>query len=262
MPELDVIRRADYTPSPFLVDNIELTFRLDVAISAEGKRLCETDAVLSIQPNPNVSSSDTDLVLNAEDLDLISVSINGIELPKNMFKYDASAEKLIVPAAAFPRGTAFTLATRVRCQPEDNLQLQGLFCSSGVFCTQCEAEGFRRITPCLDRPDILSRYRVRIEAPEEAVPVLLSNGNRLEAGTLAGEEGGARRHFAIFEDPHPKPSYLFALVAGRLWALEDEFVTRSGRRVGLSIYVDGGPEKVLGLLYFFFPGLPARRELR
>jgi aminopeptidase N len=131
----------------------------------------------------------------------------------------------------------FVLEVKTSCNPQANKALTGLYRSSGIYCTQCEAEGFRRITFFPDRPDVLSRYRVRIEADGEAAPVLLSNGNLVETGSL---EGG--RHFAVWEDPFPKPSYLFAMVAGDLALVEDHFVTRSGARVALRIYVEHGKE--------------------
>ena len=121
--------------------------------------------------------------------------------------------------------------------PAANTALEGLYQSGGMFCTQCEPEGFRRITWFLDRPDNLSVFTVRIEAAKEQYPVLLSNGNRLEAGDLPGG-----RHFALWHDPFPKPSYLFALVAGDLGSIHDRFTTMSGREVALAIYVEHGNE--------------------
>ncbi len=123
--------------------------------------------------------------------------------------------------------------------PTTNRQLSGLYRSSGVYCTQCEAEGFRRITYYYDRPDILSVYTVRIDAEREAAPILLSNGNPVEGGEVSGKAG---RHFAVWHDPHPKPSYLFALVAGSLGVVKDHFTTRSERPVDLAIYVEHGKE--------------------
>ncbi len=123
--------------------------------------------------------------------------------------------------------------------PTTNRQLSGLYRSSSVYCTQCEAEGFRRITYYYDRPDVLSVYTVRVEANEQAAPILLSNGNPADSGSV---EGKADRHFAIWHDPHPKPSYLFALVAGSLGVVKDHFTTQSGRPVDLAIYVEHGKE--------------------
>ena len=119
-----------------------------------------------------------------------------------------------------------------------NTELAGLYQSSGVFCTQCEAEGFRRITYFYDRPDVMTRYTVRVEANKASCPILLSNGNFQEGGDIAGTD----RHFAVWHDPHPKPSYLFALVAGDLAGVHDSFTTMSGKTVQLGIYVEKGKE--------------------
>ena len=140
-------------------------------------------------------------------------------------------EHLTIPAAP----DAFTLETEVEIDPEGNTALEGLYMSGGRFCTQCEAEGFRKITFFPDRPDVLARFTVRIEADKAAYPRLLSNGNLIESGELPGG-----RHFAVWNDPFPKPCYLFALVAGELDVLDDSFVTMSGRTVDLRIYVDPG----------------------
>jgi len=133
----------------------------------------------------------------------------------------------------------------VRIHPETNTSLEGLYVSGGMFTSQCEAVGFRRITFHPDRPDLLSRFRVRIEADQASCPVLLSNGNCMETGALPpapnseGAEASAR-HFAVWDDPFPKPSYLFALVAGQLEEVNDQFITRSGRRVQLRLHVEPG----------------------
>ena len=124
------------------------------------------------------------------------------------------------------------------CNPDANTALSGLYRSRGIWCTQCEAEGFRRITYYLDRPDILARFTTRIEADIDAAPVLLSNGNRRERGTL----DGGKRHYAIWVDPHPKPAYLFALVGGNLSSVASSFKTMSGKTVDLGIYVEPGKE--------------------
>ncbi len=132
---------------------------------------------------------------------------------------------------------AFTLEIVTEISPAANTALEGLYLAKGIFCTQCEPEGFRRITYFLDRPDVLSVYTTRIEAPKTTLPVLLSNGNLIESGDLGGG-----RHFAVWSDPFPKPSYLFALVAGDLGKIEDRFTTMSGRKVDLAIYVEHGNE--------------------
>jgi hypothetical protein len=139
-------------------------------------------------------------------------------------------EKDVVEIAG-PFPASFTLTTDSSIKPQDNTQLSGLYKSSGMYCTQCEAEGFRRITPMMDRPDVMAKYKVRIEAPKKECPVLLGNGNLVESGEL---ENG--RHFAVWEDPFPKPSYLFAVVAGDLGSIKDSFTTKSGRKVHLEIF--------------------------
>ncbi len=168
------------------------------------------------------------LKFNGERLKLISVSIDGRALPPGEYELDEEFLTLAAPPAAF------TLETEVEIDPEANKALEGLYVSAGRFCTQCEAEGFRKITFFPDRPDVLARFTVRIEA-EQVFPRLLSNGNLVEAGELPGG-----RHFAVWNDPFPKPCYLFALVAGELDVLEDAFVTMSGRKVTLRIFVDTG----------------------
>ena len=134
------------------------------------------------------------------------------------------------PIAAPPKDS-FTLEVTTLVNPEVNTALQGIYLSRGVYCSQCEAQGFRRITYFLDRPDVLARYRVRLEADVETAPVLLANGNPVERGTLADR----KRHYAVWHDPHPKPSYLFAIVGGDLAPVASTFATQSGREVNLRI---------------------------
>ena len=136
----------------------------------------------------------------------------------------------------------FTLETVTLCDPEANTALSGLYRSRDTYCTQCEPEGFRRITYFIDRPDALAVYTVRIEADAASAPVLLSNGNPVSAGAIPG----TGRHFAVWHDPHPKPSYLFALVGGNLARVPDSFTTASGREVALNIYVEPGKEDRCG----------------
>jgi aminopeptidase N len=182
-------------------------------------------ARLSVERSPGAAAS-APLVLNGEKLDLISAAIDGAPLDPSRYTLDERTMAIAGPPERF------LLETVTTCAPAANTALSGLYLSNGMFCTQCEAEGFRRITYFPDRPDVLARYDVRIEADAARYPVLLANGNPVETGTLA--DG---RHFARWSDPHPKPSYLFAMVAGDLVAVEDEFVTLSGRRVALKIYV-------------------------
>ena len=166
------------------------------------------------------------LILNGEALELLTVTINGVKVANDaMSVNDKTLTLEAVPAE-------FTLEIETSCSPEANTALSGLYLSNNMFCTQCEAEGFRRITYFPDRPDVLSVFSVRIEADKTAYPILLSNGNLTGSGDLA--EG---RHFAEWHDPHPKPSYLFALVGGELACVEDSFTTISGRDVALKVYV-------------------------
>src|ERR1700722_10665871 len=212
------IRLSDYTPPDFLVDEVHLDF--DLAPSRT-----RVKAKLAVTRN---GEHERPLKFNGERLKLISVAVDGPALKAT--EYEVDEEFLTIPGVP----AAFSLETEVEIDPEGNKALEGLYMSAGRFCTQCEAEGFRKITYFPDRPDVLARFTVRIEA-EQTYPRLLSNGNLVEAGELAGG-----RHFAVWNDPFPKPCYLFALVAGELDVLEDQIVTMSGRTVDLRIYVDTG----------------------
>ncbi len=212
------IALADYRPPAFLIDEVRLDFDLQPAATRVKARLV-------IRRNGERGEA---LKLNGERLKAISVTIDGRRLPAADYQVDA--EWLTIPGVP----DRFELETEVEIDPQGNTALDGLYMSAGRFCTQCEAEGFRKITWFADRPDVLARFTVRIEA-DRSFQRLLSNGNLLEAGETAGG-----RHFAIWNDPFPKPCYLFALVAGELDVLEDSFVTESGRLVALRIYVDPG----------------------
>jgi len=207
------IRREDYRPPDWLVPNVELEFDLGAERTLVRSRM-------SVARN---GAHDRPLRLDAEGLKLVELKVDGGEA-----QYSAQGHVLTVALG----GETATVETLVELTPSANTQLMGLYESGGILCTQCEAEGFRRITPFPDRPDVLSRYRVRMMADRGAYPVLLSNGDPVGAGEL---EGG--RHWAEWDDPFPKPCYLFALVAGDLAANRDSFVTRSGRRVDLGIWV-------------------------
>jgi aminopeptidase N len=220
-----VFRLEDYRPSSFLIPETDLTFRLAPEATIVVARL-------TIERRDE-TPVDTPLVLDGDGLALKALAIDGVEAAASAF----AATPDILTIAKPPLARRFTLTIETELAPAKNQALMGLYRSNRVYCTQCEAEGFRRITYFLDRPDVLSVYTVRIEAPRTEVPLLLSNGNRIEAGELAG--GG---HYAVWHDPFPKPSYLFALVAGDLGAVKDEFVTASGRRVELGIYVEHGKE--------------------
>ncbi len=212
------IRLVDYRPPAFLVDEVHLTFDLK-------PNATRVKARLSVRRNGEHTEP---LQFNGERLTAISVAIDGRVLAEAERTIDA--EYLTIPNAP----DAFTLETEVEVDPEANKALDGLYMSAGRFCTQCEAEGFRKITFWPDRPDVLSRFTVRVEA-DKGFHRLLSNGNLMEAGDLPGG-----RHFAIWNDPFLKPCYLFALVAGELDVLEDKLVTMTGRTVDLRIYVDPG----------------------
>jgi aminopeptidase N len=220
-----VFRLEDYRPAPYRIPEIGLAFDLNPTRTIV---VCE----LTVERSDGVDAA-TPLVLDGDGLDLAAVSLNGEPLEDNT--YVATPDRLTVHA--LPPEGRFRLTVTTRVDPSANQALMGLYRSNGVYTTQCEAEGFRRITYALDRPDVLSVYRVRIEAERAAAPLLLSNGNPVEAGELPGG-----RHYAVWDDPHPKPSYLFALVAGDLGAVTDRFVTMSGRAVELAIYVEKGKE--------------------
>ena len=161
---------------------------------------------------------------------LHSVYIDG-RLLDHGTEFEVDDSCLTILPSAIPASSTFSVQTRSETKPHENFQLSGLYKSSGMFCTQCEAEGFRRIAYHYDRPDIMAKYKVRIEADAAENPVLLSNGNKVAEGVLPGG-----MHYSEWEDPWPKPSYLFALVAGDLGVLRDTFTTMSGREVQLAIY--------------------------
>ena len=212
------IRLPDYRPPAYLIDEALLAFDLQ-------PNATRVKARLTVRRNGDHAAP---LRLNGERLKLISVAVDGRTLGPNARELDEAF--LTVPNVP----AAFVLETEVEIDPQNNKALEGLYMSAGRFCTQCEAEGFRKITYWPDRPDVLARFTVRIEA-DRKYGRLLSNGNLVEAGELAGG-----RHYAVWNDPFPKPCYLFALVAGELDMLDDQLVTASGRTVDLRIYVDPG----------------------
>ncbi|CBZ54394.1 hypothetical protein NCLIV_048240 [Neospora caninum Liverpool] len=228
--------RLDYKPPEFFIDFVDLDFDL-----YEDKT--KVTSILTIHRRPQTPP--TDLVLDGEDLDLESVELDGAALSlrsaetqkanqKAVYSLDVDG-RLVIPADLLPEDAEkkFKLKTVVYVNPKENLQLMGLYKSGALLVTQCEAEGFRRITYFLDRPDVMSLFKVRLAADEKTSPVLLSNGNLVQSGKVEGEEG---RHFAVFEDPFHKPCYLFALVAGDLKSIGDTFTTMSGRKVQVSIF--------------------------
>ncbi len=221
------IRLKDYRPSDFLIDHVDLDFALHPTQT-------KVRARMKVRPNPGARSNSHTLRLDGDQLTLDQVKLNGAVLDSSAFT--ASPNGLIVPH--LPSGP-FRLEIHTTVNPEANTALSGLYRSKGIYCTQCEAEGFRRITYFLDRPDVLATYTTRIEADADEAATLLSNGNPVERGTAAG----GKRHYAVWKDPHPKPSYLFALVGGNLSSIASTFRTASGRKVDLRIYVERGKEK-------------------
>jgi len=213
------VYRRDYTAFPWRVRQLDLQF--DIGDSLTGVR-----AALDLEiGRPGAGAQP--LELNGKDLELVAISIDGRELEAH--EYEISGETMRV--ADVPERCR--LETEVRIRPAENTALEGLYQSGAFLLTQCEAEGFRKITWFPDRPDVMSRYTVTIEADRARYPVLLSNGNAVASG-----EAGQGRHWVRWEDPFPKPSYLFALVAGDLAHIEDRFITRSGREVTLRVYVE------------------------
>ena len=217
------IRLKDYRQPDWLVETVALDFTLHPTET-------KVRATLKLKPNPD--SPAAPLVLDGDGLTLTSLKIDGADPGPD--SYLVTPDQLTIPQ---PPNGPFTLEIETLVDPTANTQLSGLYRSSGTWCTQCEAEGFRRITYFPDRPDVMAVYTTRIEADKSQAPVLLSNGNLVESGDLPGG-----RHFAVWQDPHPKPSYLFALVGGDLAHVEDTFRTLSGRNVTLRIYVEHGKE--------------------
>ena len=220
-----VFRLEDYRPSDYLIPQT----RLDFTLSPQSTRVVST---LTIERRPG-APLDAPLALDGDGLEFVSLEIDG--RASNLSDIEIAPDRLVLKTP--PAAERFTLRIETLVSPEANKALSGLYRSSGNYCTQCEAEGFRRITYYLDRPDVLSVYTVRIEADATEAPLLLANGNPGETGALPGG-----RHFAVWHDPHPKPSYLFALVAGDLALVEDRFTTASGRDVALGIYVEHGKQ--------------------
>ena len=220
-----VFRLEDYRPTDYAISHTELKFSLHPTNTVVSSKLFFKQR----ENTPN----GTPLVLVGDELKLLSVSINGKKL--NDADFAATPDLLTIHTP--PTGT-FTVEIETEINPQKNRQLMGLYLSNGVYCTQNEAEGFRRITYFYDRPDVLSIFKTRIEADKATAPILLSNGNLIESGDL---DGG--RHYAVWEDPHPKPCYLFALVGGQLDHLDDSFTTMSGRNVKLGIYVEKGKKQ-------------------
>ena len=221
-PNPKAILLRDYTPPAFLVDSIDL----DVDVR---EKQATIRSRLAVRRNPAAKDPPQALVLDGRHLELVSVAIDGRELAAGDYAVDDDHLKIAETPAAF------TLETVVRFDPWANTRLEGFYASKDGLFTQCEAQGFRCITYFIDRPDVMSRYSVTLHAERERFPYLLANGNQV----AKGEEGDGR-HWAKWEDPFPKPSYLFAMVAAKLDLLEESFTTRSGRKALLQVYVEPG----------------------
>ncbi|QKL08703.1 aminopeptidase N [Pseudomonas putida] len=219
-----VIYLKDYQAPEYLIDETHLTFEL-----FEDHTLVHAQLVM--RRNPARGAGLPPLELDGQQLELLRASLDDQELQPGDYRLDA--DSLTIQ----PKAERFTLDTSVKIHPESNTALEGLYKSGKMFCTQCEAEGFRKITYYLDRPDVMSTFTTTVIAEQHRYPVLLSNGNPIGSGPA--EDG---RHWATWEDPFMKPAYLFALVAGDLWCVEDSFTLQSGREVTLRIYVE--PENI------------------
>jgi aminopeptidase N len=223
-PPPQAVRLSEYLPPDFLIDTVDL----DVSLHRSRTRVL---ARLSVRRNPE-GRAEAPLKLDGDGIVLQSLKLDGRDLSAGEYETAPDGLTLLATPAA-----PFILEIETLVDPVGNTQLSGLYRSGSAYCTQCEAEGFRRITYFIDRPDVLSVYTTRIEADKAEAPVLLGNGNPVDAGDLP--DG---RHFAVWRDPFPKPSYLFALVGGDLGHIEHSFTTRSGREVKLAIYVEHGKE--------------------
>ncbi|MGP3789581.1 aminopeptidase N [Pseudomonas sp. B392_1p] len=214
----------DYQVPEYLIDETSLTFEL-----YEDHSLVHAQLVM--RRNPEAGPGLPPLVLNGQNMELLSLRLDDRDL--------TAADYLLSPSelTVQPDSASFTLDSTVRIHPETNTALEGLYKSGTMFCTQCEAEGFRKITYYLDRPDVMSSFTTTVSADKQRYPVLLSNGNPIASG-----DGDNGRHWATWQDPFKKPAYLFALVAGDLWCVEDTFTTMSAREVALRIYVE--PENI------------------
>lgn len=220
--QASIIYLKDYLPPAFLIDQVQLYIELNESST-------QVKSILKLRRNPARIELNLPLELNGEELELNSISVDGKALAKEAYRLEPGL--LILPEPP----DEFMLETEVSIDPKNNASLTGLYQSNGNYCTQCEAQGFRRITYFLDRPDVMSHYTVAISADKKRYPVLLSNGNLVEEKDLANN-----RHWVLWEDPSLKPSYLFALVAGNFEFLQDHFITQSNRSILLRLYVEKG----------------------
>ncbi|MES2142603.1 MAG: aminopeptidase N [Pseudomonadota bacterium] len=215
----------DYKPPNFLIKTVDLCFTL-------GEELTQVHSHLTLSRNPEAKVSSDPLILNGEQLELISIKLNDRLLSSSEYQLDET--ELTIPNVF----NEFTLTIVTQIKPIENMALSGLYVSRGIFCTQCEAEGFRRITYFVDRPDVLARYTTTIIADKTRYPILLSNGNKIVYQELENNQ-----HLVKWEDPFKKPSYLFALVAGHLEFIQDEFITKSNRKITLQIFFEEGQKE-------------------
>ena len=215
-------KRKDYQPPDFTISQIFLDFKLN-----KNKTLVSAESQVS-----RLNKKASQLILDGINLKLKKVMIDNKKLHSS--EYEVTNENLIIPI----QKSQFTLTIETEINPFKNTSLEGLYQSNGIFCTQCEAEGFRKITYFLDRPDVLAEYTVRIEADKKKYPYLLSNGNKIKTGI------NKNHHFVVWHDPYPKPCYLFALVAGNLDFISNTFITKNSQTVQLEIYVDKGKKQL------------------
>ncbi|MBL8575528.1 MAG: aminopeptidase N [Hyphomicrobiaceae bacterium] len=219
------VRLEDYRPTDYAIPRVEL----DIVLEPEATVVTAT---LAIEPRAGTAAG-APLRLDGDELEFLAAAIDGRTL--TAAEIEAGPQQLVILA---PPAGAFSLVVTTRIAPASNTKLMGLFRTSRTYCTQCEPEGFRRITYFIDRPDVLSVYTTRISAARADAPLLLANGNLIESGDIAGTD----RHFAVWHDPFPKPAYLYAMVAGDLAKVSDSFTTASGRKVALEIYVEHGKQ--------------------
>jgi len=212
----------DYKPAPFQIERTELEVDL-----YENETFVSSTLKMLKNPEPNAEQCHS-LVLNAETMEIIELCIDS-EILQEGRDYQHRDDLLTIHTVP----DSFVLHTKVKIHPEKNTSLMGLYKSRTMFCTQCEAEGFRKITPYIDRPDVMSEFTTKVIADKTNFPVLLSNGNPIDSDILA--DG---RHCVTWHDPFQKPAYLFALVAGSLEKIEDRFITMSGREIELKIFVE------------------------
>ena len=223
------IFRKDYTPLPYLVSNVSMNFDI-----RDGETIVTSELTI-VQNDKETTTSDLVLDGEADALTLLSITLDNKELVDGV-DYTIEGDTLTIPSVLLPKSSekSSILKTSVKIIPEDNTQLSGLYKSGAMYCTQCEAMGFRRITYYPDRPDNMAIFdSVRIEANKDDYPVLLSNGNKLDSGDI----DNTIRHYATWKDPFPKPSYLFCIVAGNLGSISGSYTTQpSGRKVHLEVY--------------------------